>query len=78
MQFDCQHAILQDKYSTTLLEEVTSWELVAVTFSFLATRFRATLCGLLGGARRLASKLVSGSSMREIWGSLGRLNLDRS
>jgi hypothetical protein len=56
--------ILQDKYSTTILEELTSWEVVFVTFSFLVTRFRATLRGLLGGAVRVASKLVGGSSMR--------------
>jgi hypothetical protein len=70
--------MLQDKYSTTLLEELTSWEVVSITFSFLATCFRATLCGLLGGAARLASKLVGGSSTRGIWGSPGRLNLERS
>jgi hypothetical protein len=51
---------------------------VSVTFSFLATRFRATFRGLLGSARRLASKLVGGSSMRGILGSPGRLNLDHS
>jgi hypothetical protein len=70
--------MLQDKYSTTLLEELTSWEVVSITFSFLATRFHATLRGRLSGAGRLASKLVGGSSTRGIWGSLGRLNLDRS
>jgi hypothetical protein len=59
------------------LEEFTSWEVVAVIFSFLATRFHATLRGLLGGAGRLASKVVGGSSMRGIWGSPGQLNLDR-
>jgi hypothetical protein len=32
---------------------------VSVTFIFLATRLRATLCGLLGGAGRLASRLTS-------------------
>jgi hypothetical protein len=51
---------------------------VAVTFSFLATHFRTTLCGLLDGVGRLSSKLVGGSSVRGIWGSPGRLNLDRS
>jgi hypothetical protein len=70
--------MLQDKYSTTLLKELTSWEVVSVTLSFLATHFRATLRGLLDGVGRLASKLVSGSSTRGIWGSPGRLNLDRS
>jgi hypothetical protein len=75
---NCQHTMLQDNYSTTLLEELTSWDVVSVTFSFLAMRFRATLRGFLGGARRLASRLLGGSSTRGIWGSLGRLNLDRS
>jgi hypothetical protein len=68
----------KDKYSTTLLKEFTSWDVVSVTFNFLAIRLRATLRGLLGGAGRLASKLVGGSSMRGILGSLGQLNLDRS
>jgi hypothetical protein len=58
--------MLQEKYSITLLEKLTLWEVVSVTFSFLATRFRATLHGFLGGARRLASKLVGGSSTRGI------------
>jgi hypothetical protein len=57
-------------------KELTSWEVVAVTFNFLATRFRATLCSLLGGAGRLASRLAGGSSMRGILGSPCRLNLD--
>jgi hypothetical protein len=70
--------MLHDKYSTTLLEELTSWEVVSITFSFLATRFRATLRDLLGGTGRLASRLAGGSSMRGIWGSPGRLNLDHS
>jgi hypothetical protein len=60
------------------LEELTSWEVVVFTFSFLVTHFRATLCGLLGGAGRLASRLVAGSSIRGILGSSGRLNLDRN
>jgi hypothetical protein len=77
-EFNCQHTILQDKYSTNLLEELTSWDIVSVTFNFLATRLRATLRSLLGGAGRLASRLVGGSSMRGILGSLGQLNLDRS
>jgi hypothetical protein len=64
LQFDYQHAMLQDKYLTTLLEEFTSWDVVFVTFSLLVTRFRATLRGLLGSAGRLASKLVGRSSMR--------------
>jgi hypothetical protein len=73
-----QHITLQDKYSTTLLEELTSWDVVSVTFNFLVTRLRGTLRGLRGSAGRLASRLVGGSSMREMWGSPGRLNLDRS
>jgi hypothetical protein len=60
------------------LKELTSWEVVAVTFSFLATRFRATLHGLLDGAGRLASRLADGSLIRGILGSLGQLNLDRN
>jgi hypothetical protein len=32
-----------------------------VTFIFLATRLRAALRGLLGGAGRLASRLAGGS-----------------
>jgi hypothetical protein len=60
------------------LEELTSWEVVSITFSFLATRFRATLHGLLGGAGRLASRLAGGSSIRGILGNPGRLNLDRN
>jgi hypothetical protein len=70
--------MLQDKYSTTLLEEFTSWEVISVTFSFLVIRFRTILRGPLGGTGRLASKLLGGSSMRGVWGSPGRLNLDRS
>jgi hypothetical protein len=66
------------KYSTTLLEELTSWDVASVTFNFLATRLRATLRGFLGGERRLDSRLAGGSSMRGILGSPGRLNLDRS
>jgi hypothetical protein len=77
-KFNCQHARLQVKYSTTLLEELTSWAVVSVTFNFLATRFRAILRGLLDGVGRLASRLVGFSSTRGIWGSPGRLNLDRS
>jgi hypothetical protein len=75
-KFNCHHAMLQDKYSTTLLEELTTWAIVSVTFRFLATRFRATLRGFLGGTGKLASRLVGLSSMRGIWGSPGRLNLD--
>jgi hypothetical protein len=40
---------------------LTSWDVVSVTFNFLATRLRATLRGLLGGAGKLASRLVGGS-----------------
>jgi hypothetical protein len=49
-----------------------------VIFNFFATRLRAVLRGLLGGAGRLASKLVRGSSTRGTLGSPGWLNLDRS
>jgi hypothetical protein len=73
-----QRAVLHNKYSTTLFEELTSWAVASVTFSFLATHFRATLRGLLGGIGRLASKLVGLSSMRGMWGGPGRLNLDRN
>jgi hypothetical protein len=66
-EINYQHAVLNNKYSTTLLKELTSWEVVSVTFSFLATHFRSTLRGLLSGAGRLASKLVGGSSTRGIW-----------
>jgi hypothetical protein len=51
---------------------------VSVTFSFLATRLRATLRGFLGGTGKLASNLVGGSWMRGTLGSPGWLNLDRS
>jgi hypothetical protein len=78
MEFCRQHTQHRDKYSTTLLEEFTFCDVVSVTFSFLATRLRATLCGLLGGAGKLASKLVGGSWLRGTLGSPGRLNLDRS
>jgi hypothetical protein len=70
--------MLQDKYSTTLLEELTSWDVVFITFNFLVSRYHSTLRGLLGGAGRLASRLLEGLSTRGIWGSLGRLNLDQS
>jgi hypothetical protein len=40
---------------------LTSWDVVSVTFNFLATCLRATLRGLLGGAGKLASRLVGGS-----------------
>jgi hypothetical protein len=72
------YTVLQDKYSTTLLEDLTSCDVVSVTFNLLATRLRATLSGLLGGAGRLASRLVGGSSIRGTLGSPGWLNLDRS
>jgi hypothetical protein len=36
----------------------TSWDVVSVTFNFLATRLRATLRGFLSGAGKLASRLV--------------------
>jgi hypothetical protein len=34
---NCQHTILQNKYSTTLLEEFTSWDIISVTFNFFDT-----------------------------------------
>jgi hypothetical protein len=40
---------------------LTSWDVVSVTFNFLATRLRATLRGLLGSAGKLDSRLVGGS-----------------
>jgi hypothetical protein len=73
---NCQHAILYSKYSTTLLEELTSLVVATVTFSFLATRFHATLHGLLGGTGMLASRLADLSTMRGTSGSPGRLNMD--
>jgi hypothetical protein len=48
-------------------EELTSWDVVIVTFIFLVTRFRATLRGLLGGVGRLASRLAGESSIRGYW-----------
>jgi hypothetical protein len=48
----------------------------SVNFNFLAMRLRATLRGLLGGAGRLASKLVEGSWTSGTLGSPGRLNID--
>jgi hypothetical protein len=49
---------MRNKYSTTLLEDFTSWDVVSVTLSFLATRLHATLRCVFGGAGKLASKLV--------------------
>jgi hypothetical protein len=78
-EFSCQHIHhYKDKYLTTLLEEFTSWDVVSVTFNFLATCLRSTLRGLLSGTGRLASQLVRGTWMRGTLGSPGRLNLDRS
>jgi hypothetical protein len=37
---------------------LTSWDVVSVIFNFLATRLRATLRVFLGGAGKLASRLV--------------------
>jgi hypothetical protein len=37
---------------------LTSWNVVSVTFNFLATHLRDTLRGFLGGAGKLASRLV--------------------
>jgi hypothetical protein len=49
-----------------------------VTFNFLATHLHATLCGLLGDAGRLASRLVDGSLMRGTLGSPGWLLTDKT
>jgi hypothetical protein len=46
-----------------------------VTFNFLETHLRATLCGLLGGAGRLASMLVGGSWMS---GTMGQSRVAES
>jgi hypothetical protein len=48
--------------STRLLysRKLTSWDVVSVTLSFLATRLRATLRDFFGGAGKLASRLVGG------------------
>jgi hypothetical protein len=40
---------------------LTSWDVVSVTFHFLAMRLRATLRVFLGGAGKLASRLVDRS-----------------
>jgi hypothetical protein len=72
------YTISRNKYSATLLHELTSWDVVSVTLSFLATRLRATLRGFHGGVGKLASKLVGRSWMRGTLGSPGQLNLDRS
>jgi hypothetical protein len=37
---------------------LTTRDVVSVTFNLLATRFRATLRGFLGGASKLASRLA--------------------
>jgi hypothetical protein len=78
IRFNCQRIVLNGKYTTTLLEELTSWAVDSVIFNFFSTRFRSTLHGLLGGAEMLASRLVGLSTMRGILGSPGRLNLDPS
>jgi hypothetical protein len=41
--------------------KLTSWDVVSVTLSFLATRLRATLRGFFGDAGKLASRLVGRS-----------------
>jgi hypothetical protein len=69
--FNCQHIVLYGKYSTTLLEELTSWAVDLVIFSFLEARFHATLRGLLGGEGRLASRLAGLSTMRGYWAVQG-------
>jgi hypothetical protein len=65
-RFNFQHIVLYGKYSTTILEELTSWAVNSVIFSFLAAHFPATLRGLLGGAGRQASRLAGLSMMRGI------------
>jgi hypothetical protein len=77
-RFNCQHIVLHGNYSTILLEELTSWAVDSVIFSFLVACFRATLRGLLGGAGMLASRLAGLSTMRGMLGRPGRLNLDHS
>jgi hypothetical protein len=37
---------------------LTSWDVVSVTFNFLATHFWATFHGFLGGVGKLTSRLV--------------------
>jgi hypothetical protein len=37
----------KDNYSTTLLEDITSWDVVSVTLNFLATRLCATCAASL-------------------------------
>jgi hypothetical protein len=77
-KFNCQHIVLYGKYSTTLLEELTSALVDSVIFNFFVARFRATLRGLLGGAGMLASRLTVLSTIRGMLDSPRRLNLDRS
>jgi hypothetical protein len=51
----------QDRDISTRLpysRRLTSWDVVSMTFNFLATHLRATLHGFLGGAGKLASRLV--------------------
>jgi hypothetical protein len=58
-EFRRQHT--QHRDTSTRLpysRKLTSWDVVSVTLSFLATRLRAMLCGFLGGAGKLASKLL--------------------
>jgi hypothetical protein len=78
MRFNYQNIVLTGKYSTTLLAVPTSWLVNSIIFNFLVARFHATLCGLLRGARMLASKLAGFSTMRCMLGRQGRLNMDRS
>jgi hypothetical protein len=56
---DTQHRDISTRlaYSRWL----TSWDVVSVTFNFLATRLQAMLRGLLGGVGKLVPKLVGGS-----------------
>jgi hypothetical protein len=62
MEFRRQHT--QHRETSTRLpysRKLTSWDVVSVTLSFLATRLWATLRGFLGGVGKLASNLVGGS-----------------
>jgi hypothetical protein len=78
IRFHCQHIVFKRKYSTTILEVLTSKLVNSVIFNFFVVHFHATLHGLLGGAGMLASRLAGLSTMRGMLGSPGRLNLDRS
>jgi hypothetical protein len=61
---NCQHAMLQDNYSTTVLEKLTSWAVVSVTFSFLATCFPCHIARLSRRRGETSLRLVGLSLMR--------------